>query len=123
MELKLNLTLSDYFRHPMPTCKSLNTLLFDDIFTLTCLKFYHRFQNNLLPSFFYDEPFINTYEPRRQNLRTTIPMLYPNYVITTPSNFRPNFAMPTAKKGIIAEKISISHCLLIEFCKHPCMCS
>ena len=48
---------SHFLAHTQPICKTLKTLLFDDISNLNCLKFYYKLQNKLLPKYFYDSPF------------------------------------------------------------------
>ena len=46
-------------------------------------------------------------------------MLYPNYVITTPSNFRPKFAMPTAKKVSSQKRLRYHIAYLLNFANIP----
>ena len=92
-----NVNKSPYFTHSLPVCKSLGTIIFDDIFKLSCSKFYYKYLNNLLPKYFYDAEFIKKYLPKRQNLRITKPCEYQNYV-TEHSDFRPEYYKPQAKK-------------------------
>ena len=91
-----NITNSAYNAHSIPLCKRLNTILFDDIFTLACLKFYHKYKNSVLPKYFYSDNFISKYEHRRQSLRNMQQMIYPNYV-TNLINYRPLFNIPKIK--------------------------
>ena len=46
------ISLSKYNSHPEPLFKTNNILKVEDIFQLNCLKFYYKFCNDCLPSYF-----------------------------------------------------------------------
>ena len=93
------ITNSSFFAHTKPLCKTLNCLLFDDIFDLACAKFYFKFKNGLLPMYFYENKFIEAYECRRNLTRKIIrPPEFTTY-ITDSVNFRPLLLIPSFKNN------------------------
>ena len=88
-----------FFAHTKPICKKINTLLLDDIFTLNCLKFYCKYKQKELPSYFYNSQFIETYYSNRNTRSTiTLPSEYSCYVVNT-SIIRPILKMPLFQKA------------------------
>ena len=93
-----NIAKAPYHSHTKPLCKKFNILLFKDCLTLACLKFYHKYNRNELPKYFYSNHFLVKYQPNRPNLRITQPTKFPDYV-TEIANFRPDFLVPKNKKA------------------------
>ena len=58
-----NINNSPLLSHTKPICKSLNLLLFKDLFTLNCLKIYYKFQNSMIPKYFIDIELVKKYQP------------------------------------------------------------
>ena len=65
------ITCSKYNAHTDPIFKKLNILKINDIYKLSALKFYYKFQNNLLPRSFHgiftSEMPTHTYHTRQRN--------------------------------------------------------
>ena len=58
-----------YNAHTEPLFKTLNLLKINDIFTLSQLKFYHKFINNKLPKYFDSLTFYNNCQVHSHHTR------------------------------------------------------
>ena len=96
-----NISKSSFLAHTQPICKSLKTLLFNDILTLQCLKFYYKFKNNMLPQYFYDSQFLveNT-NNTNYFLRKTVPLTSINQ-----TNYMPALKLPKTKKHLSENRL------------------
>ena len=100
-----NINNSPLYSHTKPICKSLNLLLFKDLFTLNCLKIYYKFQTKIIPQYFIDIELVKKYQPRRYSLRAHSTAVFPNY-ITDSVNFRPNFQLPKISKRFSENRLA-----------------
>ena len=100
-----NINKSPFYSHTQPICKSLKLLLLDDIFKVSCLKFYYKYQKNNIPWYFKDIEIIKPYIPQRYNFRMITPTQFPDFV-TDQVNFRPEFELPKTKKKSSENRIA-----------------
>ena len=66
------ITKSKYNSHSSPILKQLKLLKVEDTFKIASIKYYHKFHNNTLPTYFQDFPFkhIDTRRARRDRMLT-----------------------------------------------------
>lgn len=96
---------------------TLQIVLFEDIFTLSCLKFYYKYINKMLRKYFHNIQFIQEYRPLREIMRRTTPSQFPDYG-TNNTNYWPSYTMPQMKK--ITQNISYYHLpYLLNHCSFP----
>ena len=124
-----NINKAPFYSHTKPLCKTAKLLLFDDIFNLSCLKFFYNYQRNMIPVYFRDIEIIKRYFPKRNNLRNRIPnQQFPNY-ITDSVNFRPQYLIPKTKSKSSENRLAfyipkllnsgdIFHCILEKIDTH-----
>ena len=102
---------SPYNSHSSPIAKKYKTLFISDIFNISCLKFYYKFKNNLLPLYFYNPPFLQLNKPTRHSCRQTkLPSNLNNFIVCLPI-IQPFIPIPTSNK------ISSTKCLRFEIPK------
>ena len=101
-----NINKSPYNSHTKPICKESNILLFKDLIDLATLKFFHKFINKNLPTYFQGNSFLKCYTPFRVNLRNTKPIHFEHFV-TESVNFRPKYFIPRNNKSSSDSRLSI----------------
>ena len=115
-----NINKSHFLAHTQPICKTLKTLLFDDISNLQCLKFYYKLQNKLLPKYFYDSTFLSktNLNKAKYSFRQNTQCNFPNYVIEV-TQFRPEFIIPITKKHASENRLYCYLPKLLNISKFP----
>ena len=100
-----HISKSHYNAHTSPIAKNLNTLLIDDIFRISCFKFYYKYKNGSLPLYFYSHEFLKTNNPLRHTSRQIkLPSYLNNYVSIVP-------IIQSTKPIPTSNKISSTKCL------------
>ena len=87
--------------------------MFSHVFDLACLKFFYKHQNNKVPKYFLNDQFIQRYHPIRNNLRSTKPAVFTDYVTET-VNYRPTFYVPKLKRIFSENRLSFRIIKLIN---------
>ena len=102
-----NVNKSPYNCHSLPIFKLHKTLIFNDIFSLQCLKFQYKYVHHSLPEYFINAEFLKHYQINtvKYSLRKSSSITIPDYFIEA-VNYRPHYAVPQTKKQSCTKRLS-----------------
>ena len=93
-----NINKSPNKSHSLPIAFKLKTLLLEDLFKLSCFKFFYKYKNKSLPSYFAVNKFIQLTSITRHSLRHSNPPLrFADYISNIPIT-QPTLPIPISNK-------------------------